>query len=118
MTFVPKSAVLPRVLWRPALFFFAVAQIALAFAPLADAREAGDARAHVEVAGTALHHAHNEADCSACVARGLLSSSEAANARDDGIVAASLRTPAANVRFVASANPHDCRSRAPPLNRA
>jgi hypothetical protein len=71
MTFVPHSRILPRALWRPALFFFAVAQICLSFAPLFEP-DGPNARAHVEEAGTTLHHAHNEADCAACAARGLL----------------------------------------------
>ena len=74
MTFVPQSRVLPRALWRPAIFFFAVAQFFLAFAPLFEAGQGPDARAHVEEAGTTLHHAHNDADCAACTARGLMAS--------------------------------------------
>ena len=77
MTFVPQSRLLPRALWRPAMFFFAVAQIFLSFAPLLEGGRGPDARAHVEEAGTTLHHAHNDA-CAACIARGLLQSSEPA----------------------------------------
>lgn len=76
MTFVPQSRVLPRALWRPAIFFFAVAQFLLAFAPLLEGRQGPDARAHVEEAGTTLHHAHNDAECAACIARGLLASAD------------------------------------------
>ena len=72
MMFVAQSRILPRALWRPALFFFAVSQFLLAFAPLLEGRQGPDARAHVEEAGTTLHHAHNDADCAACIARGLL----------------------------------------------
>ena len=76
MTFVPQSRVLTRILWRPAIFFFAMAQLILAFSPLLE-KKSPDSRAHVEEAGTSVHHAHNDADCSACTARGLLASSEA-----------------------------------------
>lgn len=76
MTFVPHSRVLPRALWRPAIFFFAVAQIFLAFAPLIDGGQGPNASSHVEEAGTTLHHAHNDADCAACAARSLMASSE------------------------------------------
>jgi hypothetical protein len=76
MTFVPYSRVLPRALWRPAIFFFAVAQVFLSFAPLLEGHYGPDARAHVEPAGTKLHHAHDESDCSACIARGLLASAD------------------------------------------
>lgn len=79
MTFVPQSRLLPRALWRPAIFFFAVAQIFLAFAPLLEGGQGPDARAHVEAAGVTLHHAHNDADCAACTARHLLAGAEIAN---------------------------------------
>ena len=67
---------LPKALWRPAIFFFAVAQFVLAFAPLMEGRFGPDARAHVEQAGTNVHHAHNDADCAACTARGLMAGAE------------------------------------------
>jgi len=73
---MPQSRVLPGVLWRPALFLFAVAQFLLASAPLLEGRQWRDARAHVEESGVTLHHAHNDADCAACVARGLLASAD------------------------------------------
>ena len=69
MTFVRTSKILPRALWRPAIFFFAVAQFVLAFAPLIEGRFGPDARAHVEQDGTNVHHAHNDADCAACTGR-------------------------------------------------
>lgn len=74
MTFVPQSRILPRSLWRPALFFFAVAQVFLSFAPLLEWHNGETMRTHVEAAGTGLHHAHDESDCAACVARGILAS--------------------------------------------
>lgn len=72
MTFVRHSRVLPPALWRPAIFFFAVAQLFLAFGPLMEGRFGADARSHVEAADTNSHHAHNAADCTACTARDLL----------------------------------------------
>jgi len=93
------------------MFIFAIAQIMLAFAPFA---EAGDSRAHIEEAGTTLHHAHNEADCAACVARGLLSGAHPAT---DGVFA--VVVPVANLLPTASAVLESAwlahaRSRAPP----
>ena len=67
---------LPRALWRPAIVFFAIAQVVLAFAPLMEGRFGPDARAHVEQAGTNVHHAHNDADCAACTARDLMAAAE------------------------------------------
>jgi len=114
MTFVPQSSVLPRCLWRPAMLFFAVAQIALAFAPLADARVSGDASAHVEEAGVELHHAHNDAGCAACTARELLSSSRPVDkSAQDYIVVAHARSAAGTIAFVARPQ-SSSRSRAPP----
>ncbi|MEO5904265.1 MAG: hypothetical protein ABIQ55_09660 [Gemmatimonadaceae bacterium] len=67
---------LPRALWRPAIVFFVVSQFVLAFAPLMEGRFGPDARAHAEQAGTAIHHAHNDADCAACAARDLMAAAE------------------------------------------
>jgi len=97
------------------MFFFALAQIVLAFAPLIEGRRGGDARAHVESAGTGIHYAHNEANCSACVARQLLSSSEPApdiSALFDRVIATRARTRSA---FVPLASQPNTRPRAPPL---
>ena len=118
MSFVPTSTVLPRALWRPAMFFFALAQILLAFAPLAEAKRMGDSAAHVEEAGTSLHHAHNEADCAACTAR-LLLSSAAPGTRDRSVIGTvSSTAPGATSRALTSAVTADSRSRAPPAQRA
>jgi hypothetical protein len=73
------------------MFVFAVAQVLLAFAPLAEGKTA-NLRAHVEEAGTTGHHAHDEANCVACVARAMLSSSELPAAREyDAFVTGSSR---------------------------
>jgi len=115
MTFVPQSRVLPRSLWRPALFFFAVAQFLLAFAPLLEGRQGPDARAHVEEAGTTLHHAHNDADCAACIARGLLASADPAS-RPPALFAVSPSVDIARVSTdVESGWADHTRSRAPPV---
>ena len=114
MTFVPQSRILPRALWRPAMFFFAVAQILLSFAPLLEAGKGPDARAHVEDIGTTLHHAHNEADCAACIARGLLASSDPEAIRDNLVVSAAAIRPEEASLSVTSGSTTLPRSRAPP----
>jgi hypothetical protein len=115
MTFVPHSRILPRALWRPALFFFAVAQFLLAFAPLLEGRQGPDARAHVEEAGTTLHHAHNDSDCAACIARGLLASADPQSAEAPLFsTSPSIDIDAAS-RSVKSAWANHARSRAPPV---
>lgn len=47
------------------------AQLSIALAPLAEAREGRSTAAHVEVGGTATHYAHNDATCATCQARSL-----------------------------------------------
>lgn len=115
MTFVPQSRLLPRALWRPALFFFTVAQFLLAFAPLLEGRQGPDARAHVEEAGTTLHHAHNDADCAACIARGLLASADP----ERSAVPVLATRPSTRIESVSTeisaAWPDHTRSRAPPV---
>jgi hypothetical protein len=118
MTFVPQSKVLPRALWRPAIFFFAVAQFLLAFAPLLEGRQGPDARAHIEEAGTTLHHAHNDADCAACTARGLLASAEPEAQGNLAFSSASSGIPSAVSHSVESAWTLHSQSRAPPLLNA
>src|SRR5215216_3681658 len=75
MTYMHASAQPRRSAFsRLALLLAAVAQLAVAFlAPAAEARADRDTRAHVEVAGTRLHHAHVELLCPACSSQLLLS---------------------------------------------
>ena len=117
MIFVPRSSMLPRVLWRPAILFFAVAQVILAFAPLAEAKR-GSAAAHVEEAGTAIHHGHDEAACVACLARVLLSSSELSHRAPEFALAEPTRALESTSARNASASAAGNFSRAPPLIRA
>src|SRR5215211_4889880 len=72
MTFVREPRILARKLWRPAMVFFALAQIILAFAPLLEGHYGRGAYSHVEGSGTHLHYAHNESDCAACLVRSLV----------------------------------------------
>lgn len=114
MIFVPRSRILPRTLWRPALLFFAVAQMMLALAPIMEGRLGASTSAHVESAGTGLHHAHDDANCTACVARQLLSSSERAQ-RHYGSLDVTLRQPVpSRIASASSASLTSSRPRAPP----
>jgi hypothetical protein len=114
MTFVPHSRILPRSLWRPALLFFAVAQVFLSFAPLLEGQQGPDARAHVEESGTTLHHAHNDRDCSACVARHLLSTSDPESVASVPVESRKLIARYSASASVSSAATTVVRSRAPP----
>ena len=112
----------PVMIQQRARFFFrlfaaalaAAAQVSLVGAPLAEGRLGPDAVAHIETAGTRLHHAHDEATCAACVSQHLLSSSEPT--RSEGLVlAASSSPPGDAVRdAISRAQLLSTRSRAPP----
>ena len=61
----------PRWVFSSAAFFVLIMQVALALAPLGDARHGRSAAAHVERGHTATHYAHNDATCASCQARTL-----------------------------------------------
>ena len=52
------------------------AQMLLGSAALGEVRFGPDASAHIESAGTSLHHAHNDANCVACVSQHILVGAE------------------------------------------
>ena len=92
----------------------AAAQVSLVGAPLAEGRLGPDAVAHVETAGTRLHHAHDEATCAACVSQHLLSGSEPARS-ERLILVRSSSPPRDAVRdAISRAQIFFTRSRAPP----
>ena len=72
----PSFGLFPRALCRAAVYAVAIAQMVLGIAPVIDGRAGPDARAHIEANGTRLHHAHDEADCAACLARHLLAATD------------------------------------------
>jgi len=118
MTPACQSRILPSALWRPAICLIVGAQLLLSFAPLMEWQFGADARAHVEATGTSKHHAHNSADCAACVARGLLAlASEAAEPTVESLRSA---TPVLSVRdeHLALLRESESRPRAPPIRQA
>lgn len=94
--------------------FAATAQVFIAGAPLAEARFGPDAGAHVEAAGTSLHHAHNEATCAACVSQHLLATSEPGQSAAFVVVASSSPPLGAVPRADSFAQRFFTKSRAPP----
>lgn len=58
------------------MYAVALAQMVIGFAPIIDGRSGPDAQTHVEASGVRLHHAHDESDCAACLARHLLAASD------------------------------------------
>ncbi|MEP6509506.1 MAG: hypothetical protein ABJC63_14875, partial [Gemmatimonadales bacterium] len=108
------SRMLPRVLWRPAILFFAISQFVLAFAPLLEGRFGPDARAHAEEAGTNIHHAHNDADCAACTARDLMASAEPGSTTSTTATSVAVGTFASTERSDEFSRTSQTQSRAPP----
>ena len=99
---------------RPALLLALITQVVLVLTPLIEGRDGPDARAHVEREGIQLHHAHDEAYCSACAARHLLSSSEVLPSHKVTLVSAErtvAREKAESYHAVAGSH---TQSRAPP----
>lgn len=91
-----------------------VAQLVLALTPLLEGRDGPDARAHVEEAGIAIHHAHDDAFCSACTARHLLASSEVVRAEPVGTASLSRSILIEKSESFRAATASISRSRAPP----
>jgi len=96
------------------MLLFTVAQLVLAFTPLVEARLGASAGAHVEEAGTGLHHAHDEANCVACIARSLLGSAELAPRGTDRVPDPALGLLTATAAAGGSTLPSQSRPRAPP----
>jgi len=91
-----------------------ITQFVLVLTPLIEGRDGPDASAHVERKGIQLHHAHDEAYCSACTARHLLASSEVLPPDELGSVSTArtlARDETESFHAVAAA---PTRSRAPP----
>ena len=94
--------------------FAAVAQVFIAAAPLAEVRFGPDARAHVESAGTSLHHAHDEGTCAACVSQHLLATAEPGRPHDLVLIVSSSRPRAAVLTADSRVPRFFTKSRAPP----
>jgi hypothetical protein len=99
---------------RPALLLVIIAQLVIALTPLLEGRDGPDARAHVEEAGTAIHHVHDEAYCSACTVRHLLASSDIVRAETPGTTGRARSVDAEAVEILLAATSSTTRSRAPP----
>jgi hypothetical protein len=90
------------------------AQVLLGTAALGEARFGPDAGAHVESAGTSVHHAHDEANCVACVSQHILAGAEPSSASDLLVVESAAR-PRSIVRDADSRVPRFfSKPRAPP----
>ena len=115
MLFVRHYGKVPRLLWKSALFAAAAAQFVLALAPFAEGQYGTSARAHVEASGTGEHHAHNDADCTACTARGLLSSAMVPPHCSVPSLASSSLIACASAPFSDFLKESSSRPRAPPV---
>jgi len=94
--------------------FAAAAQLFLAAAPLAEIRFGADEKAHVEAAGTSLHHAHNEANCAACVSQHILSTAELGRTARFAIITSAAHPATGELRANSRAQWFFARARAPP----
>jgi len=103
-----------RAHWRPALLLVLLAQLVLVFTPLLEGRGGPDARAHVEEAGIRIHHAHDEALCSACTVRHLLASSSVLPPDEIEIARAARTGVVARTEILRAVAQSTKRSRAPP----
>ncbi|HLE56114.1 MAG TPA: hypothetical protein VJB15_03460 [Rhodothermia bacterium] len=90
------------------------AQLFLSAAAFAEVRFGPDVQAHVEAAGTSLHHAHDEANCAACVSQHILSTAEPGRTARFAIVTSAAHPAAAELRADSGAQLFFARSRAPP----
>jgi hypothetical protein len=95
--------------------FAAAAQLCLAVVPLGEERFGADERAHIEPAGTSLHHAHDEATCAACVSQHILSAAEPGRIARFTVVASAPHFTTAALRFDSRTLWFFARSRAPPV---
>ena len=111
-TEVQRSVIAKATTW-----LVVAAWLFLAMSPVLEARFGADARPHVEVAGTNLHHAHNPADCATCAARAMLAVPDRAGAPE----MPSLRpTPPAlpgRDEYLDFLRESNSRPRAPPLRQ-
>jgi len=114
MTIVNDRTGTRRAKWRPALLLVFLAQLVLVFTPLLEGRGGPDARAHVEEAGTRIHHAHDEDYCSACTVRHLLASSSVLPPEEINIVHAPLAGAVSRSAILRAVATSTTRSRAPP----
>ena len=99
---------------KPGMLLVLLAQLVLVLTPLLEGRGGPDARAHVEEAGTQIHHAHDEAYCSACSVRHLLASSAVLPPSDILTVLTAHTSAAERTQIFRAVASLTTRSRAPP----
>lgn len=116
MNHVTRESSLKRAMRKPALVLVLLAQLVLVLTPLLEGRGGPDARAHVEEAGTRIHHAHDEALCSACTVRHLLASSAVLPPEEIATVFAAHISAAERTQIFRAVASSTARSRAPPVH--
>lgn len=103
-----------RLLVLAAFLALATQSVATLLAPAAEARASQSAPAHVESGGTHRHHAHNPADCAACIALQLTPVAQTP-ARSNEVVTEQGPISPPPAPHIAKASRFDARnSRAPP----
>jgi hypothetical protein len=113
MTIVQMMIGLTRSTLRKAGVLLAATQIMLGTAPLTES-ETRSAGAHVEASGVALHHAHNEESCIACIAFKVFGGAELESPPFPAVAARLAAVPATRDSFDPRLTDGPARSRAPP----
>ena len=90
-----------------------IAQVTVAFSPLAEGRRPGMA-SHVEGDGVKLHYAHNEATCASCQARSIHGTPRPADVGLPPSTEVATTVATARVRVVAADRFSPDNPRAPP----
>jgi hypothetical protein len=94
-------------------FLALIAQVAVAFSPLAEGRRPGMA-SHVESGGVKLHYAHDEATCASCQARSIHGTPRAADVGLPPSSEVATTVASAQIRVAAADRFSQDNPRAPP----
>ena len=94
-------------------FLALIAQVTVAFSPLAEGRRPGMA-SHLERGGVKLHYAHDEATCASCQARSIHGTPRAADVALPPSTEVAVTAATARVRVVAADRFSQDSPRAPP----
>ena len=90
-----------------------IAQVTVAFSPLAEGRRQGSA-SHVERDGVKLHYAHDEASCASCQARSIHGTPRAADVGPPPAIGVATMVATERVNAVATDGFSQENPRAPP----
>jgi hypothetical protein len=105
-----------RLLVLAAFLALATQSVATLLAPAAEARASRSAPAHVESGGTHQHHAHNPADCAACIALQLTPVPQTPARGSEIVAERGAISPPPALHLAKASRFDDRNSRAPPIH--